>query len=627
MDYLGQTLSRRYELVEQLGGGGMALVYRGRDRFLNREVTVKILRPQYTSDEKFVERFRREAQAVACLSSPNLVSVYDVGEEHGTHFIVMEYIEGQNLKEVIRERGKLPLSEAVSYARQICEGLEQAHEKGIVHRDIKPHNILVTKSGRVKVTDFGIAKAITSDTVTQAGTIMGSVHYIAPEQVKGEQGGVRSDIYSVGVVLYEMITGQVPFEGETPIAMAMKHIQEDPNPPSCLRPEINQELEKVILRAMAKTPDKRYQTAREMATDLATVLSGEISPVTRLLEIGDCQTIMLDTGALTATAKDGPASKRSARKRRRLIVGGVLLLLVLLGAFLGFGSLLSPAEVTMPNLIGSTVEQAKTNLEPLKLKLKVREEQFHEKQPAGEIFFQDPDPGLKVKEGREIEVIVSKGPKLYPMPNLVGKTMDEAKLLIEQSQMTLGKPTELFDENIPAGTVISQNPDPATSPEQPQGTVIELWVSKGPQPRFIAVPNVIGMTEKAAREALAAVKLDMQKEADIASSDFFAGMIAVQKPAAGPGQSIEEGSKVTVQVSKGPGPEAKGYELRYQLEDDSQVHHVRVIIRDAKDPQGRTEFEEDRNGGEQLVIPVKVYGSGSYELSVDERIVQQGPIQ
>lgn len=626
MDYLGKTLSRRYELVEQLGGGGMALVYRGKDRFLNREVTVKILRPQYTSDDNFVERFRREAQAVACLSNPNLVSVYDVGEENGIHFIVMEYVEGRNLKEIIRERGKLPLPEAVDYARQICEGLQHAHEKGIVHRDVKPHNVLVTKTGQVKVTDFGIAKAITSDTVTQAGTIMGSVHYISPEQVKGEPGGARSDIYSVGVVLYEMITGQLPFEGETPIAMAMKHIQEEPTPPACIRPQVSPELEKVILRAMAKNPERRYQTAREMSRDLTTVLSGEISAATRVLEVGDCPTIMLDTRAISE--KDNLPRKKPKKRRRLLIAAGLVLLLGLLaGAFLSFGSLFGPKEVVVPNLVGSTVEQARANLEPLKLGIKVREEQNNDKQPAGEISFQDPYPGLKTKEGRVIEVIVSKGPKLFPMPNLVEKTLDEAKLLIEQSQMTMGKITYLFDESIPSGTVISQNPDPTTNTEQAQGTPVELWVSKGPQPRYISVPNVVGLTEKAARDALAGVKLDIKMDAEVTSNEFFPGMVAVQNPVAGPGKSIEEGSQITVQLSKGPGPQPKEYKLLYELVDDGQVHHVKVVIKDSKDPQGRVEYEKDHNSGENLSIIVKVYGTGSYELYVDQVVVQKGPVE
>ncbi|HEX3032915.1 MAG TPA: Stk1 family PASTA domain-containing Ser/Thr kinase [Bacillota bacterium] len=627
MDFLGRTLSRRYDLVEQLGGGGMALVYRARDRYLNREVTVKILRPQYTSDLDFVERFRREAQAIASLSSPNIVSVYDVGEEEGIHFIVMEYIEGKNLKEVIREKGRLSIGEAVNYAKQICEGLEHAHQRGIVHRDVKPHNILVTSTGRVKVTDFGIAKAITSDAVTQAGTIIGSVHYIAPEQAKGEAGGIRSDLYSVGVVLYEMVTGQLPFEGDTPIAMAMKHIQEEPVSPGCLNPEISPELEKVILRAMAKAPEKRYQRAWEMAVDLGTVLSGQISEATQMIDLGDCPTMLINRGELE---KNGPDKKKKAPARRRMLIAGILLMVfgLLGGALLGYGSLFLNREVVVPNVVGLTPEQAKLKLEEKHLGFKVVEEQNTDKQPKGLIFLQDPEADQKAKENRVVEVLVSLGPVLYPVPDVRGKPLEEAKITIETSQMKLGEPSEVYDENVPAGTVISQSPDPDVEKEKPMGTTIDLTVSKGPQPQFITVPNVVGLSQQAAADTLAANKLLMAKTGDVPSNEYFAGIVVSQDPAAGQGKSIEEGSKVTVQVSQGPGPQAKNYKLQYDLPNDSQIHSVKVVIIDKKDAQGRTEYEEDHAGGEHLDIPVKVYGTGGrYELYVDNQLILQGSVQ
>ncbi len=627
MDFLGKILGRRYEIVEQLGGGGMALVYRAHCNCLHREVTVKILRPQYTCDEDFVERFRREAQAVASLSHPNTVSVYDVGEEDGIHYIVMEYIEGNNLKEIIREQGRLTLPVAVDYARQICEGLDHAHEKGIVHRDIKPHNILVTKGGRVKVTDFGIAKAVTSDTVTQAGTIIGSVHYIAPEQAKGEPGGVRSDIYSVGVVLYEMVTGKLPFEGDSPIAMAMKHIQEEPPAPSCLNPEVSPELERVILRAMAKSPERRYQTAREMADDLRTVLSGQISDATRIIPLGDCPTMVLppteDLGMAAAKEKEN----KPTRKRRWILAAVTLLVLGLLaGGLLGIGSLFVKKEVPVPNLMGLTEDEARRELAKVNLVLVVLGRQYTDKQPADKIFSQNYDPNQLVKENREIGVMVSQGPKLYPVPSVKNKPLEEAKLIIAQSQMVLGEITEEYDEEIRAGNVVEQKPDPEVEKEKPQGTKIDLVVSKGPTPQYRPVPNVVGLSERDAIAALAAANLKMAKIGEVESDKYFAGVVISQDPPATAEQTIQEGSTVNVTVSKGPGPAAKDYVLRIELPEDGQPHQVKVIIYDAKDPQGRTNYEQQHQGGEKFDVPVKFYGSGKYEVYIDNQLAQNASV-
>ncbi len=623
MDFLGHIIGKRYKVEEQLGGGGMALVYRAHDNFLNREVTLKILRPQYTCDEDFVERFRREAQAVASLSNINTVSVFDVGEENGIHYIVMEYIEGQNLKELIREKGKLTLAEAVDYARQICDGLDHAHEKGIVHRDIKPHNILVTKNGRVKVTDFGIAKAVTSATVTHVGTIIGSVHYLAPEQAKGQPGGIRSDLYSVGVVLYEMVTGQLPFEGETPIAMAMKHIQEEPVAPACLNPEVSPELERVILRSMAKSPEHRYQTAKEMSDDLRTVLAGRISEATRVIPLSDCPTMILpvveDQAAL--------AKKQAQKKRRWLISIAVLIVLGLIGgAALGIGEMFFNQIVQVPNLIGLTEQEARAQLTEKNLVLKVVDSQNSDK-PVGQIFHQLPEADSSVRETRVIKVYISLGPKMYPVPDLKGRTLEEAKALIVQSQMVLGGESYQFDEKVPAGSIASQYPDPADVKEQPQGTKINLVTSKGPEPQYIAIPDVVGLSEQEATDKLAAANLNLLKEAEVESLQYFAGAVVSQNPAPAPEQTIPEGSTINVQISKGPGPTARDFVLRTELPNNGQVNLVKVIIYDAKNPEGRIEYEQQYEGGATIKIPVKVYGKGGkYELFVNNILEQQEEI-
>jgi len=261
-------LGNRYEVLEKLGGGGMAIVYKGRDTYLNREVTIKVMRPEFTSDEDFVQRFRREAQAVARLSHANIVNIHDVGQEDGTHYLVLEYVRGDNLKNIIKQKGRLEPEDAVNIAVQVCEALEHAHNNNIVHRDIKPHNILITADGKAKLTDFGIAMETTAGTITRTDTIMGSVHYLSPEQARGETATARSDIYAVGILLYEMLTGKQPYSGDSPIAIALKHIQETPLPVNEVNPDVPAELAEVVGRAMEKKPELRYKSARELARRL-----------------------------------------------------------------------------------------------------------------------------------------------------------------------------------------------------------------------------------------------------------------------------------------------------------------------------------------------------------------------
>ncbi|NLT95005.1 MAG: Stk1 family PASTA domain-containing Ser/Thr kinase, partial [Clostridia bacterium] len=274
---IGKKIANRYEILALIGGGGMSLVYQAKDIFLNRIVALKVLREQYASDNDFVRRFRREAQAVASLSHPNIVNIYDVGRDQHIHYLVMEYVKGKTLKEIIDERAPLPLNEVIDIVKQICDALEHAHENSIVHRDIKPHNILITRGGRGKVTDFGIARAASTATVTHTRGIIGSVHYFSPEQAKGEITDEKSDIYSLGIVLYQMVTGRLPFEGESPISVALMHIQNQPVPPSQYNPHITEAMEKIILKAINKKPDERYENVAKLRLDLRMALLGKMA--------------------------------------------------------------------------------------------------------------------------------------------------------------------------------------------------------------------------------------------------------------------------------------------------------------------------------------------------------------
>ncbi|MHB8170050.1 MAG: Stk1 family PASTA domain-containing Ser/Thr kinase [Thermincolia bacterium] len=615
MDLIGKNIGNRYQIMEKLGGGGMAVVYRARCCYLQRDVTIKVLRPEYYGDEDFVERFRREAQAVASLSHPNIVNVYDVGQEDNIHYIVMEYVEGKNLKEVIRERGPLPIEEAVDIARQICEGLDHAHEHKIVHRDIKPHNILITKTGRVKVTDFGIARAATAATVTQTGTIVGSVHYFSPEQAKGDGTGHRSDIYSVGVVLYEMLTGSLPFEGDTPISIILKQVQADPEPPSKLNPAVTPELEKVVLRAMAKNADYRYQTAGEMAQDLKTVLSGKIGEATRNIDeefatrVLPISTLDLKPRVIRAD-KDEP--KEEKKDRRWLWAVVAVLLLGLFGG--GFVAYMQGSEVTMPNVVGMPKDEAQRTLEQAGLKMVVEREEYSSDYQAGTVTWQSETPRKTIKEGREIKVVLSKGEQRIKVPALKGQDRERAAVTLDNTGLIQGTVNEEYSDEVSEGYVTRQEPE--ADNEVSKGSAVNIWLSKGPEPKKIMVPDVLRLSTDDAINKLKANGLKVDENFTYESSNTeFEGTVIDQDPDAN--IEVREGSTIKLKVSQGPGPGEKKATFNIPLSPDGQVHTLTAMVYDSKDPSGRKEREGQYQGGETVALEVTYYGTGQVQFLVD----------
>ena len=427
---MSKIFGGRYEVLEQIGAGGMAIVYKAKDLLLNRVVTIKVLRDQFVTDEDFIRRFRREAQSAASLSHPNIVSVYDVGKEGDTEYIVMEYVEGRNLKEIIREYAPLSTDQSINLGRQITEAIQNAHEHHIIHRDIKPHNILVTSEGQAKVTDFGIARAVSSATVTHTGDIIGSVHYMSPEQAKGLQSNEQSDIYSLGIVLYELITGKVPYDGETPITIALKHLQEQPVLPSKINPRIEKEFEAVIMRAIAKSPEQRYLSAKDLLADLDHIQAGR--PITRVaIPLADdseaTQThkgmgqilTPIEVKDSSIGAKTSPA-KMGDKKRRLWIAGGlVLLFLLLLFAGLAFKNFVTVGSTKVPNVVGKTVpvaggfiKEAKLTLDPTVI------EEYSDTIAKDYIIDQEPKAETSVKIGRTIKVTVSLGMETAKFPDV-----------------------------------------------------------------------------------------------------------------------------------------------------------------------------------------------------------------
>lgn len=561
---MSKVLGERYEIIEKIGVGGMAIVYKAKDLLLNRVVTIKVLREQFASDDDFVRRFRREAQSAASLSHPNIVSIYDVGKDGETEFIVMEYVEGQNLKELIRNYAPLSSEHSINLALQIAAAIRHAHEHHIIHRDIKPHNILVTADGRAKVTDFGIARAVSAATVTHTGDIIGSVHYLSPEQAKGVQTNEQSDLYSLGIILYELLTGKVPYDGETPIAIALKHLQENPEPPSKLNPRISEGLENIILKAIAKAPEKRYQNAVEFIEDLTQIKNGQpLRKIERPIEEDLESTRIhrsLSTGvnaALSANPKDEETKKnqpnKSKKKRNLWILGTVAVLLLLLGGgWLGFRNYIGVGTAKVPNLVGRTVFEAGVITEQANLELDSNvTEEYSDKVDPGKISSQDPAEGSSVKKGRAIKIWVSKGPEMLKVPNLKNMTLEDAKTALKNAHFT-EEPNVTQDNSsiLPAGTVITQNPQSGTP--WPKNGKIDLQVSGGTINQNQVMPNLVG---KSLDEAQNILEKQMNLKTRIiyeSSTDYPKEAVTGTNPK--PGDPIPPGSVVTITVSSGPGP-------------------------------------------------------------------------
>ena len=453
----GMTLGGRYELLDIVGEGGMSKVYRARDNILDRIVAVKILKDEFAKDRGFVERFRSEALSVARISHPNIVNVFDVGAQDGTYYIVMEYVDGHTLKHLIREQGPLTVEKAVDIAVMICDGVHHAHEKGIIHRDIKPHNILITEQGIVKVADFGIAQAVSAGTITYGNNIIGSVHYFSPEQAKGEPVNRTADIYSIGCILFEMVTGSVPFNADSPITIALRHINEEPPSPRATNPEVPPALETIIHKAMAKQPGERFQTAQEMRNALLKVQ----------------QAI---TGALTGDGADYLKTKRKMKPIGKGIIAFAILAF-LSGILWSLAGNLFGAEVGVPSIVGKDVAQANEELGDLGLVLKVIGRKNDPSLAVDAIISQDPLPGRKVKAGREIEVILSEGVEQVKVPNVSGVTVSDATTRLSNRGLNLGNIDNVWDEKYAEGIVISQ--DPLAEASVTAGTAVNLAVSKG----------------------------------------------------------------------------------------------------------------------------------------------------
>ena len=551
----------RYLIVRKLGSGGMANVYLAHDQELGRRVAIKILDDRHAADEQFVERFRREAQNAAGLSHPSIVSIYDRGEAEGTYYIAMEYVEGRTLKELLVARGPSPLGIAIDYTRQILSALRFAHRNGIVHRDIKPHNVIVDGEGRVKVMDFGIARAGAASQMTEAGSIIGTAQYLSPEQARGAPVDQTSDLYSTGIVLYELLTGTVPFNGETPVEIAMKHLSQVPAPPSTHRAEIPRDLDYVALRALAKDPSDRYHSAEEMDSDLERIARGigvsaetaeAATTVLSRTDVGEAATTIGPAATATRSTSYTPGRyyEYDEPPRRRSVwpwlLGLLLVALALVGGWFAWQEVQSQLDaskpVAVPDVVGSVEQLAVQQIRDAGLKELVERTSNDDGVKEGVVFDQDPQPGDRTERGNFVTITVSTGPSKVRVPDVLGETRDQA--VSELTSAGLKANVVPVNSLEPVDRVLATAPKAGT--EVIIGTTIRVNVSKGPKP--IAVPNVIGMPFESAESTLQGAGFAVARE-DVDDDDPV-GVVVGQSPAAGTQQG--KGSVITLQVSKGP---------------------------------------------------------------------------
>jgi len=534
---IGRILGKRYEITEKIAQGGMSIVYKALDLNLNRYDAVKVLKEDFASNMEILERFKQEANAVAFLSHPNIVNIYNVGSEDNIHYIVMEFVKGQTLKEIIRDRGMLSNEELLNYSYQIARALECAHNNNIIHRDIKPHNIIITKDDLVKVTDFGIAKHSDSATITNSGKIIGSAHYFSPEQARGNLTDRRSDIYSLGIVMYEMATGVVPFDAESPITIALKHMQEPLPSPKLMNKNLTDGIERVILKATAKNPIDRYQRIEDMMMDLRTLMAGE------RLAVGAVESNNGNTQIMGAVIPEKISTredifddeKTSDSKKRGLIIGLAMILVIVGGALLGnyvFGKMNNdPAvvvsdEVTIPTLIGKTKDAATAELLALGLTLEVQSTETST-QPVDTILRSVPEVGAKVKKNTSVAVVLSAGEVKIFVPSITGGTKEAAETILLNNNLILGVVKEEFSETTPIGEIMSQ--DPAVNASVAKGSAVNIIVSKGPEVTLSKVPNLVGMTEREAKALLDSLKLVIGTVTKVPTGDeALSGRIAEQ---------------------------------------------------------------------------------------------------
>ena len=626
MDLKGRLLGNRYEIIEKIGSGGMATVYKAKCHVLNRYVAIKILRDEFTTDEEFIKRFEVEAQSAASITHPNIVSVYDVGVDGNLYYIVMELIKGKTLKEIItEEKGPLPWKWSVNIASQIASALETAHRNHIIHRDIKPHNIIITEDGVAKVTDFGIAKAVSNSTITAFGTTIGSVHYFSPEHARGGFTDEKSDLYSLGVVMYEMLTGKVPFDADTAVSIALKHMQEEAKPPIEVNPNVPVAVNDIIMKALRKDTNLRYQNATAMLLDLKRALKEPNGDFVDNNDYQDFPTQRISTIGLEEEKSSKSTNAKNNKKPNKFaqfiknhkvlssIVGLILLFVITLGLTIGISNARRPKEVAIPNLVGKTVDEAKQILTENKLNYVEDSSEYNTTYPAGQIISQTPNfvDGRKIKQNTDVKVVVSLGTETTTVPKLKGLTKDEAEDAAKSSKIKL----EFVDEiskTVEAGVIIKQEKDEGETVNA--GDTVKVYVSIGTGIKQVAVVSVLYKDEETAKQTLQDLGLTVNVEY---GEDKTRGNGVVLKQSIESGKTVDEGSTITITVNK-----------LAELKTGTVTINVKSITgfqdtyeettKNNNTVAGSTETVKKENKAQDVTLKVTVDGEQVYKNSVKE---------
>ncbi|WP_033023249.1 Stk1 family PASTA domain-containing Ser/Thr kinase [Geobacillus icigianus] len=599
---IGKRLNDRYKIISLIGGGGMANVYLARDIILERDVAVKVLRLDFANDDRFIKRFRREAQAATSLNHEHIVSIYDVGEEEGVYYIVMEYVQGSTLKQYIQQHAPLPVEQALSIMDQLTSAIAHAHENGIIHRDIKPQNILLDEHGRVKVTDFGIAVAMSGTTITQTNSVLGSVHYLSPEQARGGIATEKSDIYSLGVVMFELLTGRLPFSGESAVSIVLKHLQAETPSPRAWNPEIPQSVENIVLKAMAKDPFYRYPSAREMNEDIRTALDPsrrneakftipddgeEATKAVPIIKDKESAASAQETFAAEKTAPESAQQDEQPkpnRKRKWKWAAWLAAILLLLGAaavsaLTWIPDLVFPKEVTMPNVVNKDYDEAVERLSALGLEIKDTIDVESDTIEEGKVVRTSPEAGMTVKQGAGVTIYKSSGKKKIEFPSFIGDDIAAAEAELRAEGFSRITRNGRYSDK-PEGTILDQYPY-AGDKVVPDETEVMFTVSLGPEK--VALKDLTGYTEKSVRDygQDQGLRIEIKYEH---SDEVPEGLVISQTPAAG--ERLEKGDTVTVVISRGPEPKPtktviKELTIPYEPTAEGQTVEAQLYIQDA----------------------------------------------
>lgn len=643
---IGRRINERYKIIELIGGGGMANVYLARDIILERYVAVKILRLDYANDPEFIRRFHREAMNATSLVHPNIVNIYDVGEEDNIYYIVMEYVSGETLKQYIQKHSPIPLEKVIDIMLQITSGISHAHQNNIIHRDIKPQNILLDKDGNVKITDFGIAIALTSTTITHTNSVMGSVHYISPEQARGGISTKKSDIYALGIVMFELLTGSLPFSGESAVSIALKHLQTETPSPRQFNPAIPQSVENIVIKATAKDPYYRYDDVEEMIADLKTCLDPErlnedpvVFPVddeeTKVIPIiqndpreeeNTVETERPTTNSMNPTASPVKRKEETGKKDRKVkkkwpwIIGGISVLIILLGLFIVFvfPTLFGPKDVEVPDVAGMEIEEAIEVLTDAGLEIGEQIPINDDEVPENHVIKTDPKAGKTVKEGAEVNIYISIGKETITLRDYTGRKIDDVLRELEDVGFSTIDIEEVFDESEP-GTIISQEPEAGTQ-IVPDETELVFTVSKGEE--TFALDDLTNYSLEALNGYASRMGLNINTTEEYNDHVPQGNVIRQDTP---PGTQMKKGDTIHVIISKGPEPlPPRPMQIVLKVpfspemaEGNTQTVHIYVddVNHNFNEPYDTLEISEDTMVQIDLLIPPD--SSAKYKITID----------